>query len=287
MERLARGGVMNRFLLAALLLTACAPETAERYHTGETAEDIVALFNEREYGKAIFLLEQRHGKDPESPEIAFLLGEAYLGRAGFEPLAFAAKVSGPESRAGSLFPKCPSSELRKFSGDPKCLLERVYLHAPDADRGDFARARALLRRAYPEASRTPAWANTLIGLVETVSFVKRAGDLFRYAKGLRSESRPSDRELLWLKAQGKESLREAQESLARAAHAGPKIARLLTGLRDNAWFQSTEKGIHFASRLGLSRFLDFLRDHLLGPSDEIRYGELLEKVRALAEEESL
>lgn len=278
---------MKRILLTlALALSACAPETAERYHTGETAEDIVALFNEREYGKAIFLLEQRHGKEPENPETAFLLGEAYLGRAGFEPLAFAARVSGTESRAGSLFPKCPAAELRKFSGDAKCLLERVYLHAPDADRGDFARARTLFRRAYPDASRTSPWANTLIGLVETVSLVKRTGDIFRYAKALHTDARPTGRELLWLKAQGKESLREAQESLARAEHAGPKIARLLTGLRDDAWFQSTEKGLRFASRLGLPRFLDFLRDHLLGPSDEIRYGELVETLRALAEEET-
>lgn len=273
------------FLALALLLSACAPESAEQYHTGENAEDIIALFNEREYGKAIFLLEQRHGKEPENPEIAFLLGEAYLGRAGFEPLAFASKISRAQDAAAGLFPQCPKAEMRKFHGDPKCLLERVYFHAPQVDRGDFARARELFRGAYPDASHTSPWANTLIGLVETVSLVKRTGAIFRSAKALHSTSRLSDAELLWLKSQGTESLREAQESLARAAYAGPRIARLLTGLRDNAWFQSTEKGLRFASRLGLPRFLDFLRDHLLGPSDEIRYGELLEKVRALAEEE--
>jgi hypothetical protein len=35
--------------------------------------------------------------------------------------------------------------------------------------------------------------------------------------------------------------------------------------------------------VGLSRFLDFVRENLLKPSDEIRYGETLDKLKTAFE----
>ena len=47
-------------LLAAWgLASACAPESVDRYQTGETNEEIVSLLNNREYGKAVWLIENR------------------------------------------------------------------------------------------------------------------------------------------------------------------------------------------------------------------------------------
>jgi hypothetical protein len=164
----------------------------------------------------------------------------------------------------------------------KCLLKRVYLHAPTVDNSDFARARALFRKAYPDPAAAPQWVNTLIGMVETISVVKRAGDLFLYAKRLEGKSlggvNPAS--IKWLQRQGKEALLEAKEALGRANHAGEKISKILTGTKANEWFERIEGTMKFAKTVGLSRFLDFVRENLLKPADEIRYGETLDKLKA-------
>jgi hypothetical protein len=235
-------------LLAVTLLGAtlpgCAPESVDRYHTGESSEEIVSLLNEREYGKAIWLIENREGKNPEG-ETAYLLGQAYLGRAGFEPLGFAAKVSDAEpdtEAARILFPKCPRERLSSLSGvEMKCLLKRVYLHAPAVDNSDFARARALFRKAYPNPELAPQWVNTLIGMVETISVVKRAGDLYVYAKNFDGNPMNVNKtEIKWFQRQGKEAFAEAKEALGRANHAGEKISKILTGTKANELFERAE-----------------------------------------------
>lgn len=273
--------------LLAIALPACAPESVDRYHTGESSEEIVSLLNEREYAKAIWLIENREGKNPEG-ETAYLLGQAYLGRSGFEPLGFAAKVSDvePESQAARiLFPKCPRERLNSLSGvEMKCLLKRVYLHAPAVDNSDFARARALFRRAYPNPELAPQWVNTLIGMVETVSVVKRAGDLYIHAKNFDGSPLGVNKaQIKWLQRQGKEAFAEAKEALGRANHAGEKISKILTGTKANEWFERAEGTMKFAKTVGLSRFLDFVRENLLKPSDEIRYGETLDQLKAAFE----
>ncbi len=275
------------WLLLAFLFVGCGSEKANRYNTGEDKEEIISLLNEREFSKAIWLIENQN-KNPEG-ETAYLLAQAYLGRAGIEPLAFAAKVAGPElesEAAKVLFPKCPTGAIKSADQIPiKCLLKRVYLYAPNADLPDLARARLLFRKAYPDASVSPAWINTLIGTVELISLVKRAGDLFVYAKGVRSVQSlsfgPGDLE--WLKAQGKNSLLEAKETLARANHSGEKISRLVTGNKANEWFTRVDGAIGFAETVGLARFLDFVRENLLKASDEIKYAETLDQLRMVLE----
>lgn len=274
-------------LMLAAALPGCAPESVDRYHTGTSSEEIVSLLNERDYGKAIWLIENREGKSPEG-ETAYLLAQAYLGRAGFEPLGFAAKVSEAEpdtEAARALFPKCPRERLASLENvEMKCLLKRVYLHAPAVDNSDFARARILLRRAYPNAELAPQWVNTLIGMVETVSVVKRAGDLYIYAKNFDGSPLSVNKtEIKWFQRQGKEAFAEAKEALNRANHAGEKISKILTGAKANEWFERAEGTMKFAKTVGLSRFLDFVRENLLKPTDEIRYGETLDKMKTVFE----
>lgn len=279
----------TKFLLASLALaalSACAPEAAKRYHTAESEAEAVSLLNEREYGRAIFLLESRLGKNPQGPN-AFLLGQAYLGRAGIEPLAFAAAVAESEpgmEATAQLFPDCPTGRLAKVNAKEwKCLLKRVYLHGPAVDQRDFARARALFRRAYPDPATAPEWANALIGLVETISLVKRVGDLYLYSQGHRP--RPDllrgAQDLPWLQEQGRLALEEADQAINRARFAGEKISTLLTGSKGYAWFERAQGTMRFAKALGLARFFDFARENLVKPVDEIRYGETLNRLREI------
>jgi hypothetical protein len=266
-------------LLLLLILPACAPESVSRYQTGENSEEIVSLLNERDYDKAIWLIENHEGKNPEG-ENAYLLAEAYLGKAGIEPLAFASRVAGPEPEspaAEALFPECPKEAIRSIHQvEMKCLLKRVYLQAQGANAIYLARAQRLFRKAYPNPALSPDWVNTLIGTVEMISLVKRAGDLFFYAK--RGHFSPSD--LPWIQSQGRSAYAEAKEALGRANHSGEKISRLLSGAKANEWFERVEGTIQFAKEVGLSRFLDFVRENLLKPSDEIRYGDTLDQLKA-------
>lgn len=265
--------------LFLLLLPACAPESVDQYRTGENAEEIVSLLNERDYDKAAWLIENHVGKNPEG-ENAYLLAEAYLGKAGIEPLEFASRVAGrePDSPAATaLFPECPKEAIRSIHQvEMKCLLKRVYLQAQGTNAVHLARAQRLFRKAYPNPALSPEWVNTLIGTVEMISLVKRAGDLFLYAK--RGRFNPSH--LPWLQSQGRAAHVEAKEALGRANHAGEKISRLLSGARANEWFERAEGAIQFAKEVGLSRFLDFVRENLLKPSDEIRYGDTLDQLKA-------
>jgi hypothetical protein len=271
-------------LLLSLALYSCAPASVGNYQTGDTHGEVVSLLNERQYPKAIWLLENRTNGDP-SGEDAFLLAQAYLGKVGFEPLTFAAKIAEPEpdtENARNLFPQCPKGALDSHFGVPmKCLLKRVYLHAPKADNRDFARARYLLRKAYPDPNTTPAWINTMIGVVETISLVGRAGDVYLFAKG----GDPSalllkgSANLPWLRATGKAAREEGRQAVARAKASGEKISGLLTGSKADVWFAQIDGTVTYSQTVGLPKFLDFVRDNLLKPSDEIRYGEMLDRLR--------
>jgi hypothetical protein len=287
MRNLLRAAIL---FLAAAGLPACAPDSVGRYQTGETTQEATALLNGRQYQKVIWLIENRHAGDPGG-EDAYLLAQAYLGKAGVEPLAFAAAISAPEpdtEAARALFPQCPKGELRSHRGVPmKCILKRVYLRAPKADDPDFARARYLLRRAYPDPSAAPEWVNTLIGLVETISVVSRAGDVYLFGKGQSPAALMIGAQvrLPWLKNHGRRAREEARYAIARARHSGPKIAGLLSGSKADVWFEQVDGTVVYAETVGLPKFLDFVRDHVLKPGDEIRYGEILDRLRDLVAQE--
>ncbi len=284
---------MNKHILLLFLLifaAACAPKSIESYHTGENEEEIVRLLNEREYAKAIWLVESRNGKNPADQKTAFLLGQAYLGKAGFEPLAVAAKVSGVQDFSSAegqqLFPKCPTGSLGSAKNEEAvCLLKRVYFNVPDPDTVEFTRARELFRSAYPDAAASPEWVNVLIGMVETASCVKRAGNLYLMAKRVQSENRiPQDEEIRLLLRQAKRAIHEAAEAIKRAEHGGNKISQLLTG-NHGVWFDRAKGAVAWADRIGLGPFFDLLREKIVSPSEEVQNGEALDKIRELLDEQ--
>lgn len=290
MERHPGVSPMNKILSFTIisLLLGCAPESSERYKNGETEEEVVSLLNERDYSKAIFLLEQN---DPSTLQgkTAFLLGQAYLGRAGIEPLEFASKAMGPQEdsvAARDLFPECPIGRLNSVK-DTKlhCLLKRVYLIAPPADHPDMENARKWFRIAYPDAAKTAPWINTLIGLTETISVIKRVGDVYLFVQQNKNYKASADTkgQVRWLKAHGKKTLEEARHSLQRANHSGDKISQFLNGAKANQWFERIEGTVAYAKEAGITKFLDFVRDNLLKPEQEIKHGESMDKLRVLLE----
>lgn len=282
-------------LLTLALVFACAPRSVEEYHTAENEEEIVRLMNQREYRKVIWLVESREGKSPANKRIAFLLGQSYLGAAGLEPLEVAAKVTEAQDFSGAdahdLFPACPSAAFAAGSDqDPLCLVKRVYFHVPDPDMNEMARARELFRYAYPDPAASPEWANVLVGAVETAAVIKRAGNIFLFAKralknGADQGQRPSDEQLRWFARQLKLILAEADQALQRADHSGDKISQLLTGSGGTVWFDRARGAITWAHRLGLANLFSFLRATMVSEQDETRYGEALDKIRAYLDEQ--
>lgn len=268
-----------------VLAQGCAPESVEKYHTGETQEQVLRLLNQREYQKAIFLIESREGKNP-SGTMANLLAQAYLGKSGIEPLAFAAKLFQPIPETQKLlFPKCDRGTLENLNIPEKCLFQRIYFLAPDPDSREFQRARQLFRELHPSPESAPPWNNALIGFVEILSFTKRLGNLYEFAMGQSSRSY-SNSDLPWLEHQVKNAFLEGKNSLNRAEHSGEKISKFLGAREKNLWFQRVEGAVQFADNVGMKDFFNFLRENVVKPSDEIRYGEALDRLKKVLEDEN-
>jgi hypothetical protein len=83
----------------------------------------------------------------------------------------------------------------------------------------------------------------------------------------------------------KQAREEARYAVERARHSGPKIAGLLSGSKADVWFEQIDGTVVYAENVGLPKFLDFIRDHVLKPGDEIRYGEILDRLRDLVTQE--
>lgn len=276
--------------LLALLLQGCAPETADRYTTAEDENEAVSLLNEHKYDKAVWLIENRHGNVPSNEKLRFILAQAYLGRAGLEPLDFAARVSGEQAAGApelqSLFSGCSRDRLSSFSGvDAKCLLKRIYQQSPDADKPDFARARELFRRAYPDASRTPTWANTLIGVTEAISVLNRAGKIYLYARKYKEQGNRFDPAgFLWLQKQIRLAETEAREALKRAQHSGDKISRLVSGISGDQLFDRLKGELKFKAQMGVQQLTSNVESKYPTAAQNDNYELYLEKVNNFLDE---
>jgi hypothetical protein len=283
--------MMKYYLLALLALTACSPKSVDDYHTAENDEQIVRMLNSRDYGKAIWEIESQNGKMPEDKNTAFLLGQAYLGQAGFEPLETAAKVTATQDFSGAdaraMLPSCPSVELGPLKdADPLCLLKRVYFNVPDPDSNNMVRARALFRHAYPDPGSAPEWVNIVIGVIETASVVKRAGAIYLLAKRTIDDGgQPSDAQFRFLARQMKLLLEEADQALSRANHAGNKISQMLTGSGGADWFSRVSDGVRWANTLGLANLIDLVKANVLTPAEADKYGPLLDKIRSYLDDQ--
>jgi hypothetical protein len=275
--------------LAAAFLQACAPETADKYNTADDENDAVSLLNEHQYDKAIWLIENRQGTVPDDQQLRFVLAQAYLGRAGLEPLAFASRVAAAQpdtEESRSLFGKCPNDKWSSLNGaDVKCIVKRVYLQAPDADNVDLARARELFRRSYPDPAAAPAWANTLIGVTEAVSVIERAGKIYAYARKYQANGGGFDLEgFLWLQQQLKQAEAEAREALKRAKYSGDKISRLVSGLRGDQLFEHLKGEVRFKAQTGFQQFTSRLEEKNPELLESNRYESYLGKVNKFLDE---
>ncbi|MGE3262147.1 MAG: hypothetical protein AB7K68_10235 [Bacteriovoracia bacterium] len=273
-----------------LVLQGCAPETADRYNTAENESEAVALLNEHQYEKAVWLIENRNGTVPQNQKLRFILAQAYLGQSGIEPLAFAARVSGEQptgsAEVQALFPKCSNEKLASFSGvDPKCLVKRIFVQAPDADKREFARARDLFLRAYPDPAAAPPWANTLIGVAETISVIQRAGKIYLYAKKYKeSGNRFDPMGLLWLQKQIRLAEAEAREAVKRAQYSGDKISRLVSGISGDQLFERLKGELRFKAQTGIQSFSRIIEQKNPGFSEEVDLDAYLEKMNKFLDE---
>ena len=128
--------------------------------------------------------------------------------------------------------------------------------------------------------------NALIGAVETASVLKRVGKIYAFVRQIeRTRTQPEEHELRWLVRQAKRVLEEGSQAFARADHAGQKISQLLTGNRDFVWFKRAREGIKWADRLGLGALFDLFRENVLGPEEQKQYGDMLDKIRILLDEQ--
>jgi hypothetical protein len=273
--------------LASLSLSGCAPENSQRYNSGENGAEIESLLNSREYGKAIWIIESREGKNPADREKKEFLAQALLGRAGFEPLSFGARVAGSfeEHSQNKLMGSCSKSPIaEKSPASLGCLARRIAILAPRLNRQDLERALALLRQAHPNIRETPPWKNALVGTIELVSLFARVGRLYEILSSQKREehlrrespSRPLKEELLgaWF---------EAQQALERAQNSGEKINRLLTGSRSIILFRVFSDSATYVEIVGLKKFFDFLRTHASTPTMEIQYGDMIDSIEELLE----
>ena len=280
---------MKKLLVISLafLVLGCSPKSVDDYNTGDNEEQITKLLNERQYGKAVFVIESKHGKRPADKNVAFLLGQAYLGKAGFEPLLVASKVSDVQSfssrEARLLFPDCASGRVKHVKGaEVLCLLKRIYLHVPDADVEEFTRARELFRHAYPDPAGSPEWVNILVGMVETASVVKRVGAIYVFVLKLaETRDEPTEAELEWFVRQVKRTVAESDQALKRADHSGKAISQFLTGSKEAELFDKARQAISWANMLGLPALFDIYRSQVIKPEEETRYGDTLDKIRKL------
>ena len=275
-----------RFILLLLLLTGCSQKSSDEYNTAETEKEVVVLFNKREYHKAAWLIESKNGSNPKDPKITFLLAQAYLGKAGFEPLDFMSRVSDkqPFSNDG-FFPACGNEALKSVkTATMKCLFKRVHEQAPDPDEANFSHARDLFRKAYPSPKLAPDWVNTLVGLVECTSFSARLGNLMAYARKLRWQSQLAlDQE--WLKRQGKGSLAEASQCLARAEYSNIKISNFLSGMKNKIWFQVRNNEMKFTEDLNLDDLILSIVEAVQRENDPQALNKLIQDINQFLDDQ--
>jgi hypothetical protein len=144
----------------------------------------------------------------------------------------------------------------------------------------MARARELLRYAYPDPAKTPTSVNVLIGTVEMASLIKRIGTVYLYAQtAIQTNDAPTDQQIQWFARQLKESVDEADQTMQRADHTGHLISQVLTGSKGAIWFDEAKGVIGWAEKDGLGGLVDLFKEYALSPQDQEKYNPVLDKIR--------
>jgi len=243
-------------LCAAFLASAC--ESSSEREQGNQELRLTKMIDERRYSDVIYLIES----DPTANS-AFqgLLGMAYLGRAGFEPVRFGSQVLASQPAADPklerLITGCDAGPITSPSQvNLKCVLKRIWSFLPDPDGADFAKSRGIFLAAYPNAKTTSPEYNTLIGTVEAASALARVEKLLLQYDGI-DPAKVSDAQVLQLLAELQQTASEALETLKRARYSVRKVSELLTGMDKQPLFSGEDINIQWLESTGLPLLIQF------------------------------
>lgn len=161
-------------LAIAWLLSSCAVGLSEQ----SRIDHAYGLLNRRAFSEAVATLEQDLVEHPANPTFSVLLAHAHLGASGFELIRFLSDLSEDQEGIPELgiarMPDCAAEKLATIRRTRlHCVLIRLIKRMPEADDPHVARARVLLREAYPDAALAPEDVNFLSAFVEIGSAISR------------------------------------------------------------------------------------------------------------------
>ncbi len=285
---------MKPLLTASLLLlgTACSLSPPNGADLNEAQSE--QFLNQRRYGELIARLEEQSSRGPLSEKQRKNLGEAYLGRSGFELLAFADRVVSPIPAAqasgfvGQIFPSCPLNTRFDIARDAgTCLIRRLFALAPQTQSGDFLRGRQILRDLYPEPENTPVSTNTFLGTLDVLtafSLAREAIDAL-ITTPVAQLAEPTQLRAVHLLL--KDFRENSRRALARAQFSEEQISQALTRMKHDTVFRLTERGLDFVTDTAFPYLHDFsllvekleASENPLGSVQRARLEKLLEEAQ--------
>ena len=157
-----------------LLLSGCSSSKNSRTSALEFAHD---LLDQKQYSDAVpFLADLLHDY-PGDLDVASLLANAHLGRAGIEILPIITAVMGVQDEVPLKLhqePVCPRGAVENLTElEYDCLIYRFLKRAPAADHPDVLAARDLFRKYFPDAAKQSSSINFVAGFAEAASALSR------------------------------------------------------------------------------------------------------------------
>jgi hypothetical protein len=258
-----------------LAISACGCQSSADRDQADQELRLTKLIDQRRYSEVIRLIE---GDTAGSAAFQALLGMAYLGRAGFEPVRFGAQVlsaqAGTDAKLDRLIDSCDSGAIQTPGQlGFRCVLKRIWAHLPDPDGADFAKSRMVFLAAYPQPESTAPAYNTLIGTVEAVAALSRLEKLIVHYQGL-DPSKISDDDINFLFKQVQLTSVDALQTLQRARHSVRKISEMITGMDQQPLFSGLDINVQWLESTGLPEVITFTT----GISDESRAVEFKDEL---------
>ena len=226
-----------------LLLSSCSPSSRD----GLSREDqIVHLLDEKKYSEVIEGLEI----EPD-PALARYLAQAYLGRAGFEPIDFPKQVMAEQvfgmDPIDALIPGCETKPVDAFFEiEVRCALWRILKHLPK-DQADVRTASRILSE-IPQPTDGDRLLQTLTHSILALSSMQSI--LLNY-EAIDPDA-AKDEEIQALFDEIGESAIEAQKALVLAKQIPQfNISELLTGLEKNVLHSGSSRNLQYQEQTGL------------------------------------
>ncbi len=232
--------------------SACHPPD-QKLNRQQREERIVKFLDDRRFDDAI--------ASATEPEFAHYRAQAHLGKSGFIPLEFAARVMGAQSAAdasardaqlGEIISGCDPKAVPEMRGvSYRCVLWRIFRQLPEAEQPDFARAREILRETFSDPRQSPAGYNALCGIVEMASLLASFRSILLNYHALDTES-SSDGEIAELFAEIARFADYALETLRRARVLPyGNISRHLAGVENDAFLSGNRLNLDYVENSGI------------------------------------